>query len=236
MTWYSIHLTNGSNLDTSLFFKPLNTQEGRVPNLLQNLLEIWVTHPTARSPTYIVTNDLPPSKDDHTSVELKAGESLSQWPAATAQFCRQWDNGLNQQPHIQCWAQGCTVLHISFCGYCLLRWWLVVPWWLMVALLRFARSFQCHKAWLCLQIDIKGSLQTPIVMASPQHQNSQQSAIPWLPSNPSTSSLQHANLPDFSLGLQIQRLRHNLAQAQKQIQEYKNSCTYSVSWIGVTDL
>jgi len=66
-------------------------------------------------------------------------------------------------------------------------------------------------------------------MASSQHQNSQQSGSP---SNPSISSLQYANQPDLPLRLQIQRLRQDLAHAQKQIQEYEGLCTYSVFCIG----
>jgi len=41
----------------------------------------------------------------------------------------------------------------------------------------------------------------------------------------------YQNQLDFPLRLQIQRLRQDLAHAQKQIQEYEDICTYSVLWI-----
>jgi len=49
-----------------------------------------------------------------------------------------------------------------------------------------------------------------------------QSAKPTFP-------LQHANQPDFPSRLQIERLRQELAHAQKKNQEYEDLSTYSVS-------
>jgi len=62
------------------------------------------------------------------------------------------------------------------------------------------------------------------IMAHPQQPAAQTFTSPPL----NLSPLSHANQPDFSSQLQIQRLRQDLAHAQKRIQEYEDLSTHPV--------